>query len=525
VFTLLLAIQAMTVSSQVDSVVVYPYQVQVIRNATVSVSGPGELALTGLPGGLDDNSVRIKAPGIRVGEVQVKRGYLAEPTPEVKRLEQKVKDLEDGLKGLEDEAAVLKAKEDFLNSIKLGAPEIIAKDLQQGKLAAESWRGALSFVGDELVKVKARAVKLARERSDKSDQLDAARKEYGDARSAIENRKEISFDYAADAGTFDLQVSYVISSAAQWSPYYELRAKPGEGKVDVSYFAKLAQRTGEDWNAVKVVLSTMRPSLGETAPQPEPWYLSIFEPSYGQRMKKGMLMAPAPSSGVMDKMEAGYAEEKAAEIQPVETGISLQYAIPGRVSLKSGEAARKLSLKQVGLPAEFQYYALPKVREQAFLTGKLINSSEFVFLAGPGNTYVGDEYTGSTYIGAVAPQESAEVSFGTDERVKVKRELVRSFKSKSGLFAKTEKMNFVYKTTVENYGSKPIDIKVVEQVPVSQQAEIKVTVTRVEPKFLEEDRDKGTYNWKPTIDPRGKFEINLEFTVEYPAGKQISGLY
>jgi uncharacterized protein (TIGR02231 family) len=524
-FTLLLAIQAMTVSSQVDSVVVYPYQVQIIRNATVSVSSSGELVLPGLPGGLDDNSVRIKAPGIRVGEVQVKPGYQAEPTPEVKRLEQKVKDLEDGLKGLDDEAAVLKAKEDFLNSVRLGAPEIIAKDLQQGKLAAESWRGALSFVGDELVKVKARAVKLSRERKDKSDQLDAARKEYGDARSAIENRKEISFDFAADAGTYELQVSYVISSAAQRSPYYELRAKPGEGKVDVSYFAKLAQRTGEDWNAVKVVLSTMRPALGETAPQPEPWYLSLLEPVGATRAKRMAMPAPGAAEAVI--VSGGFDAEygSAMDVQPVETGISLQYAIPGRVSLKSGEAARKLSLKQVGLPAEFQYYALPKVREQAFLTGKLINSSDFVFLAGSGNTYVGDEYTGSTYIGSVAPQESAEVSFGTDERVKVKRELVRSFKSKSGLFAKTEKMNFVYRTTVENYGSKPIDIKVVEQVPVSQQGEIKVTVTKVEPKFLEEDKDKGTYSWKPTVEPRGKFEINLEFTVEYPAGRQISGLY
>jgi uncharacterized protein (TIGR02231 family) len=213
------------------------------------------------------------------------------------------------------------------------------------------------------------------------------------------------------------------------------------------------------------------------------------------------------------------------DVQPVETGISLQYAIPGRVSLKSGEQAKKLGLKQVVLPAEFEYYTLPRSGQQAYLTGKLANTSDFVFLAGDGNTYVGDEYTGSTWLPNIASQESTLLSFGIDERVKVKRELIRSFKSKGGLFSKTEKAQFVYKTTIENYNSKSVIIKVVEQVPVSQQGEIKVTVTKVEPKFLEEDKDKGTYMWKPTLEPKGKFVINFEFTVEYPAGRQVQGLF
>ncbi|MBM3322548.1 mucoidy inhibitor MuiA family protein, partial [candidate division WOR-3 bacterium] len=464
---LLLAVQAVTVSSQIDSVMVYPYQVLVVRSATVTVPGSGELAFPGLPGGLDDNSVRIRARGLRIGEVQVRRGYLAEPTPEVRRLEARLKELEDQLKGLDDEAAVLKAKEDFLNSVRLGSPEIIARELQQGRVAPESWRGALSFIGDELVRVKARAVKLAREKDELGRKVEAARQEYTDAKAAIENRKEVGFDYAAEPGTYPVQLSYVIHGAAAWTPYYELRARPDVGQVEVSYFAKLTQRTGENWSGVRVVLSTMRPTAGDVAPEPRPWYLSLFEPMQTRRRvmaEAAPMMAPGGYDGVMmEKAEVG------DQIQPVETGISLQYAIPGRVSLASGEPAKKLSLHQVSLPAEFEYYALPKAREQAFLTGQIANASAFVFLAGSGNTYVGEEYTGSTDVPAVAPQESVQVTFGVDERVKVKRELVKSFKSKGGLFSKTEKASFVYKTTVENYLSKSVTVRVVEQVPVSQQ--------------------------------------------------------
>jgi len=525
VTAVLFIIGALTAGSQVDSVVVYPHQVLVVRNASVTVAGSGELVFPNLPGALDDNSVRIKAPGIRVGEVQVRRGYLAEPTPEVKRLLARMQELEDQFKGLDDEGAVLKAKEEFLNSVKLGAPEIISKELQQGKVATESWRGALIFVGDELMKVKVRQVKLSREKEEMRKRVEAARREYNDAKAAIENRKEVRFNFSADAGTHELRLAYVIANAANWSPYYELRANPSGSKVDVSYFAKLAQRTGEDWENVRVVLSTTTPVLGVTPPEPNPWYLSLFEAMRDGYKKLEMMPAPGAAAQERVSIAGGFDAGRAEEIQPVETGISLQYAIPGRVSLKSGEQAKKLGLKQVALPAEFEYYTLPRSGQQAYLTGELANASDFVFLAGDGNTYVGDEYTGSTRLPNIAPQESTLLSFGIDERVKVKRELIRSFKSKGGLFSKTEKQSFVYRTTVENYTSKPVVIRVVEQVPVSKQGEIKVTVTKVEPKFLEEDKDKGTYTWKPTLEPKGRFVIDYEFTVEYPAGRRVQGLF
>ncbi|MCX6842905.1 MAG: mucoidy inhibitor MuiA family protein, partial [candidate division WOR-3 bacterium] len=367
---ILLLLQAMTVSSQADSVVVYPYQVLVVRTANVGVSGSGELSFPGLPGALDDNSVRIKAPGIRVGEVQVKRGYMAEPTPEVKRLQERLEGLQDQSKGLDDEGVVLKAKEDFLNSVKLGAPEIIAKDLQQGKVATESWRGALAFVGDELMKIKARQVKLAREKDGKQKEVAAAQQEYNDAKAAVENRKEVRFDYAAEPGSYEVRLSYVIPNAAQWSPYYELRASPADGKVEVSYFAKLTQRTGEDWDNVKVMLSTTTPVLGVTAPEPNPWYLSLLDVERAAYKRRMVMPAPGAAADMVG-LQGGVMSEKAEEVRTVETGISLQYAIPGRVSLKSGEPAKKLSLKQTSLPAEFEYYTLPRSGQQAYLTGKL----------------------------------------------------------------------------------------------------------------------------------------------------------
>ena len=221
------------------------------------------------------------------------------------------------------------------------------------------------------------------------------------------------------------------------------------------------------------------------------------------------------------------AEQEAAEAPapPIETGISLQYDIPGRVTLKSGEDAKKLFLHDATLPAEFRYYAYPRMDQAAFLRGKVQNNTDFIFLQGEGNTYVGDEFTGHTSLANIAPGESVDLSFGVDDRVKVKRELVSSYTSKSGIVGNLTKVDFVYKTTVENYHDKPIEMTLVEQIPVSQNKAIKVTLTKLEPKSDEENKDLGTYTFKLELKPQEKLEVNLAYSVEYPTGKNISGLY
>jgi uncharacterized protein (TIGR02231 family) len=381
----------------------------------------------------------------------------------------------------------------------------------------------------ELGNVKQGLIELKRERENLSRQLDAARKEYNDARAAIENRKEVRVEYDASGGTYDVRLAYVIGYGASWAPYYELRARPDKDKVGFSYYCKLSQRTGEDWSRVRVVLSTSRPVLGLAAPTPYPWYVSLYEamtrqksmPAFGE----GSMMAPGGA------MEAEPQEVEYDEVAAVETGISLQYVIPGRVSLSSGEPAKKLMLRESELSAEYGYYTLPRSSAQAFLQGKLVNTTPFVLLEGSANTYVGDEYTGSTYLQSVAPGETTEVSFGVDERVKVSRELVKSFRSRSGLFSKTEKDQLIYRTVVQNYHPKPIEIEIVEQVPVSQHKDISVKINSIEPKWLEHDENAGTYTWKPLLESGDKFEIEVDFTVSHPplAGSggnmQMKGLF
>jgi uncharacterized protein (TIGR02231 family) len=511
------------VTSKIDSVIIFSDRAMVVRKASVYLDNSGTIRFTDLTGLLDDNTVRIKSDNLKLGEVQIQRGYLDKPIGRVKTLKDSIELFEDRERNLNNEVKVLEAKEAFLNSVKLGSPELISKDLQQGKIAPEAWRSALSFVSEELTKVKSRQFGIEKEKADLKIVLDALRKELREIQAVMDNRKEILVEAEVKSpGTYALELSYLIPYSVRWSPYYELRAYPSTGNVELDYFARISQTTAEDWDRVKVVLSTARPALSGTAPQVYPWYLNLYEPPPAST-RMTLNQAPIEATESFDGLKKSKSEEY--DVLSIETGISLQYVIPGRISLKSGEPAKKVSLYQAKLPAEFEYYTLPKTQEIAYLNGKLKNSSDFVFLTGPGNTYVGGEFTGTTYLQTIAPEESTQISFGTDERIKIKRELVKTFVSSGGLFSKKEKKEFEYKTTVENLHSRELTIKIVEQIPVSQHKDIDVKVTKLEPNGYQEDKNLGSFTWTTILQPQQKFEINLNYFVEYPKGKIVSGLY
>jgi uncharacterized protein (TIGR02231 family) len=519
-FALLSASGGLSVESKVDSVIIYPNQALVIRKANVSLTGSTQLNFKDLPGMMDDNTVRIKAEGLRIGEVQIKRGYIEKPSPRVKELEEKIKGVESDVRDLDNEKEVLKAKETFLGSVKLGAPELIAKELTEGKVAPESWRSGLKFVADELAKTKASSTEIDDEKKDLNDTLQALKKELNDVKALTENRKEVIVDIGVtESGTYPIELSYIIPQSVWWNPYYELRANPSEGKVGIGYFAKISQRTSEDWESVKILLSTATPSIGGVAPEPYPWFLTLEEVYQKSRADLGAMeeAAPAPVTAYREVAKAEI------EVPRVETGISLQYVIPGRVTLKSGDSEKKITLYSASLPAEFEYYIYPKAQPIAYLKGKMLNKTEYIFLAGEANAYVGSEFTGKTRLPSIAPEESTEASFGVDERVKVKHDLVKTFTSKTA--NKRQKTEFLFKTVVENYHTKPVKFTLVEQIPVSQQKDITVKMTTIEPKFDEENKDMGTFTYTRELQPQEKFVVDLGYFVEYPIGRRVMGLY
>jgi uncharacterized protein (TIGR02231 family) len=512
---LLYFLSGMTVNSKVDSVVLYSDRAMVTRVADINLDKSTEITFADLPGALDDASVRIRAQRLRVGEVLVNRGYVDRPHPMVKQLEDSVKALEISDRQFADEIAVLNEKEKFLQSIAVGGPDLISKEILAGKVAPESWRQGLRFMVDELLVTKKRVAEIERLRTELQKAIGAVKHELNDIRSVVENRKSIVFDcHPASSGNYRIKISYILHGA-NWRTYYEVRADPSVKKIGFVFFCKVSQRTNEDWENTKVVLSTAKPGVGGMQPVPVPWYIT-------SRVK---------TAEALHFTATALAEEAiavkgvtAVAVPAVEAGVSLWYPLPGRYTIRSGEPEKKIQLYEATFEGVFKYYIIPRVALLAYLTGEMQNKSDYLFLSGEASTYVGDDFTGTVPMPTIAPDESTTVSFGIDERVRVARELKKSRVSHGGLFSSKTKREFVYENVVKNFHDESIECTIVDQIPVPQDPNLKVSIAKLEPEPTEEDKDRGIYYWRIPIAAGAEYKITVSFTVEAPADREIEGL-
>jgi hypothetical protein len=74
-----------------------------------------------------------------------------------------------------------------------------------------------------------------------------------------------------------VRLNYLVGAVA-WHPEYKLRAAKEKEPVEIDYLANVMQHSGEDWNHVKMTLSTAQPMLNASPPE-----LCMLEPILARR--------------------------------------------------------------------------------------------------------------------------------------------------------------------------------------------------------------------------------------------------
>ena len=207
---------------------------------------------------------------------------------------------------------------------------------------------------------------------------------------------------------------------ASWTPLYDLRATVEDKKTSISlhYRARIAQRTGEDWKDVSLVLSTASPQLGSTIPKlsaqyigklqlPTRRYRNMSMKSGGLRGGGGSNALPAPSSaheGTIDFRDqldggGGFFEQPEAAVEGV---VSTSFVIESLATIPSNTdkttQAHKVSIAVIDLSADLQWVSVPKESPSAFLQAKVKNTSQFLLLPGNANIFLENNFVAKSTI-------------------------------------------------------------------------------------------------------------------------------
>ena len=521
--------------SSIKSVIIYPDRATIIREADLSLSsGIHSVVFDGLPATLVSNSLRASGKGVAIVKVlgiDLSSQYLESPLlPEIEKLQIEIDALLLEMNKTKNRIEVLDTQEKFLKSIESANAAQASQEVMLGKPDVQSWERVLKFLGRKLQEIKNAMLKQRKVLKEQQTKLDALKKKLKSIkpRRPLEGRKVTVFLESSRRGQFILNLSYTVVKA-RWVPLYTMRALPDSSEIEFAISAKIQQKSGENWDNVKALLSTSSPAFETNPPVLNPWILDIYVPRPLREKKKRILgeVVGGVLRGVVSKAEAP-AEADMVESEMytagiLETGINLNFEIKRNIQIPSDGSPHKVPIDSEKLKIKYDYITVPKLKEVAFLRGKLRNTLPYPLLSGNADLFVVQDFVGSTQLPFIAKEEEAKMFFGEDRQIRVKHEQVKKEKSGPGFLGKTERVKLVYRITIQNLRRNQVEIEVLDQLPISQNTKIEIKDQNITPAPSKKD-EKGVLTWKFTMAPKEKREILIAFTIEYPKGANIIGL-
>lgn len=230
-----------------------------------------------------------------------------------------------------------------------------------------------------------------------------------------------------------------------------------------------------------------------------------------------------------------------------ETGLTTTYDLPGHKTLVPKSTATKQRVARVNFNhVTFDHIVLAKYHAAAYLKATLKNLSRWALLKGPGSLTLDGSFMGKVTIPRCSAGDGFTLNLGTDPAIKVMYPKAEVKRSTTGMFSKGDSSEYIRSVTVHNTratSSKPINLFVFDQVPVSEDERLRVELTSPRGVTLDGPRvpsgvpgrdtpagkDWGTANvtlrklgmlsWEVSLNPGKIVKLGLEYTVSMPVGE------
>jgi uncharacterized protein (TIGR02231 family) len=548
---------APAISTTIRDVTVYPTQALVTRVGNVAVQrGVNRVELRGLPAGLRDDSVRVKASGGSnvVGVDVLPLAAPEAPSAAVEDLRKQRQQKQREREALADQAEILKSQRAYLDSIRAEAPKIFGQASLNGAVDPSKWKDAVEFLTQALTHNVDASRKLATDDVKVAAELAALDQRLQQLQSGtLVPTKTIALDLLAnDAATAEVELSYLVGNAG-WRPSYDLRATETLKSAALLLFAVVTQRTGEDWTDVNLTFSTAKPERGAEIPKPDPMILTVFVPrpsgearlfgaasgeeEFARRDSLKKMRADAKSAGddLHDAEKAGMpapASPLPVDAEVASSGLATQLRVPRAETVPADNRPHRVRAAEVPLELTPVHVTVPKAATRAFVQAKPVPKAAFPILAGQAQVFVGNDFVGKIALADTPIGEKLELSLGADPGLTIERRQEKADRQGPGFLGSRATWTFRYRITVKNASAATgaATVEIVETIPVSRDDRVKVDVESSEPAFErgeKEDRERetqGILRWKLPVARGEERAIVVTYTVTAPEDLTIAGL-
>ena len=333
--------------------------------------------------------------------------------------------------------------------------------------------------------------------------------------------------------TTEIQVTYFVQDAG-WQPSYDIRSSDIDAPISIVTKGEVYQRTGYDWKDVNLTLSTGNPTLSHNIPNLSPWTLRYYqEVQQRKRSKYGEQKVMSKQEGIQQQGVMADAEDDYSGAAPMaameradtrpefnvqESGVNKVFKVDTPYAIKSGSKPYLVEISTQDFTAEYHYYAVPKLDNDAFLKAKITEWENYIFLPGEASIFYQGAFTGKSSINPKSADDTLSVSLGRDKAITIERTRVKDH-SQRRMIGSTRKHEIAYEIKIRNGKSKAIQLTLEDQVPISSIKEIEVS--DVKASGAEHNESNGKLNWNLQIEPRGTAEVKFSYSVKHPKDKRV----
>lgn len=519
--------------AQIQSARVYNNAAELKHKTSAQIpNGTSEIVITNVANYLNENTVQIGVPKhVTVMSVQFTNAYVEEydnnqDSPLVKPVKEEIKKKEAELKTLQNQLTSERKSVELLdkNQSMSNAQNFSVAELTK---LLDYYKTKRTELSNSINKLELQEVTLREELEVLKGKLS-----FNETTSEKTSQGKLIVNVMSNqAGTIPLEISY-LTNQATWQPSYEMRIDKINEPIQMLYKAQVQQNTGIDWKNIKLSLTSGPANQNTFAPVLQPWFVDYYYPNayQNERVMEEVSVASYRSAGKgkpkdtasansIDAREMTLAPSTLSDYTQVnENQLNITFDIDIPYTILSNGKQHSVALKDTQLPATYSYITTPKLDTNAYLVAKVKNYGDYNILPGEANVIFEGMYVGKTYVNANANEDDLRLSLGKDQNIVVARTLIND-KSGTKMLSSRKVQDFVYEISIRNNKKEAISITVEDQIPVSSNTDIEITLTDKGGATV--DAEKGKLSWEVNLKQNETKKIRFGYQIKSAKDKSL----
>ncbi len=213
-------------------------------------------------------------------------------------------------------------------------------------------------------------------------------------------------------------------------------------------------------------------------------------------------------------------EEETSSQNALAVSLAKEYEVEMNYSIKSGEKAKIIPLEEKKANSFFKYFAVPKKEKIVYLSSLVPAWEDMDLINAKAKIYIDESYVNDSYISINQTSDTLSIPIGKEKRVVIDRKVSftqpKKFNRKGSILETTVTIDI----TAKNNKDQAVNLRIDDQVPVSNIEEISIEKNEVSGAVI--DEKNGLLYWDLNLNASESKAFTIKYTIRYPKTTNIA---